>query len=526
LFLNCGFEPQRISRVTRFENFRQIVLPRIYLLVFAAFLAAVVFTRAMMFFEINLGPVDSDQPFMWIGASDYAKGKFHEPRFYGQDYNTFMEGLFAVPMIWCNVPEYVAVPLASQLIWLFPVLFTTIYLFRQGKKASAIAALAFFLLLPVEYDMMSSVPRGFMTGLFFCSFYVLSLFNPASKKYLVLNTLMAVLGFFVNPNSIIVSGPVLFYVFLHNYRDKGYYIRSFLCLLSAIPLWLILDKFYKDHPEYVMHGLYYEISFETFLRNVAFLPRAFSHLSLFVAGMPVFTFTALAVLALALWRSDKKALAAYLMCFVLVLVSCISNKTVDGIEWPFYSFSRMYLGVPFIFMLFLSFVKLRRVVMGLVILTVTVFTGVKHLNFNSSVARNLSNECWLGVHLVPLNEVTHAIGFYGDKCKDYKVKDLVVSNPFWLSSFLVYGGPAIHDDYPRTQENNNERRYWIRQEGETRKVPELIYISNKSDIDKVIATSDFELVRLDDYGLFLVKNNKLTINQLIEVMKAAEAKLR
>ncbi len=45
---------------------------------------------------------DSDQAIMWQGAVDFAQGIFHEPRFYGQDYNTMIESLFAVPpaMVW------------------------------------------------------------------------------------------------------------------------------------------------------------------------------------------------------------------------------------------------------------------------------------------------------------------------------------------------------------------------------------------------------------------------------------------
>ena len=77
-----------------------------------------------MFFWYNLEYIDTDQPYMWLGAVDFSQGLFYEPRYYGQSYNTFMEALFAVPLLWFTVPVYVAVPVATHIISAFPFLFT------------------------------------------------------------------------------------------------------------------------------------------------------------------------------------------------------------------------------------------------------------------------------------------------------------------------------------------------------------------------------------------------------------------
>ena len=42
--------------------------------------------------------------YMWNGARDFANGNFYEPRYYGQDYNTYMEALFAVPFMLIGFP--------------------------------------------------------------------------------------------------------------------------------------------------------------------------------------------------------------------------------------------------------------------------------------------------------------------------------------------------------------------------------------------------------------------------------------
>mgnify|MGYP003345891466 FL=1 len=123
-------------------------------------------------FNYNLTAIDSDQPYMWIGASDFAKGEFHEPRYYGQDYNTFMEALFAVPLLWLGYPVNYSVPIATHFIFIFPYFFTAFYLFYSGRNIHSLLVLSVLLCMTEQFDVLTSLPRGFVTGLFFCSFYI------------------------------------------------------------------------------------------------------------------------------------------------------------------------------------------------------------------------------------------------------------------------------------------------------------------------------------------------------------------
>jgi hypothetical protein len=237
--------------------------------------------RAFVFLKLNLGYIDSDQAFMWMGASDYARGLFYEPRFYAQDYNTFMEALFAVPFIWMNVPVYYAVPLATHIIFSTPFLFTAFYLFFNRRKIQALMVLAIVLCLPAEYDLMNSLPRGFVTGLFFTSFFVVNMLNPNNLKFFIFNVIFCMIGYFVNPNSVIVSVPFLFYVYLHHFKNKRFYLINLPLAFLLIPLYLFFNHFYVVHPDYIKHGLEYRLSTAFFWHNLREIDLRFIHISFF-----------------------------------------------------------------------------------------------------------------------------------------------------------------------------------------------------------------------------------------------------
>jgi len=57
-------------------------------------------------------------------------------------------------------------------------------------------------------------------------FFILSIVKPKHFGFLALNTLLSVFGYFVTPNSVVVSVPMLAFLFFHNYKDKKYLCDS------------------------------------------------------------------------------------------------------------------------------------------------------------------------------------------------------------------------------------------------------------------------------------------------------------
>jgi hypothetical protein len=493
-------------------------------LVFILFLVIILITRVMIFFDLNTRFIDSDQPLMWIGARDFSKGLFYEPRYYGQSYNTLLESLFAVPLLWLKIPVYYALPVATHFLSLFPFLFTASYLFFHEKKEQALLVLAVILCMPAAYDISNSISRGFVTGLFFTSFFVVSLVHPRRLSLVFLNTLMALTGYYVNPNSVLVSGPFLFYLFLIHHKNRRYYLLNFIGLPAAWLLHLFFDQLYIKHPDYVVLGLHLRFSPEYFWNNISNLDERFGQLSFFIENKCWPLLLALFLSLFFLYRQNKKAAACFVVFIALVLFSFSAGKTLEGSSWPFYSYNRMYLGIPLMMCLFFSFLTLKTTSVTKFLFFIPILFSVYKLSFlKESIDYYTDDKQFRHLQVLPLKGTLEALDFYKNICKKNDVKMLLVSTGFWLHAAVSYGGPAIHEDFPATQETDTDRRYWIREGNRNKVFEKFIFVSPLPGFDKKVAYhKDFTLQKLDDYGLYLVSHNTLTNSSFIDMVKAVE----
>ncbi|MCC6371358.1 MAG: hypothetical protein IT236_10165 [Bacteroidia bacterium] len=481
--------------------------------VFWMFVVLVLINRVLIFFTINLHFIDSDQPAMWLGASHYAQGLFYEPRYYGQDYNTFFEGLVAVPFIKCGLPVYYAVPLSTHLLFLFPFLLSAFALFFNNKKEMSIVALGILLCFPVGFDIMSAIPRGFITGLFFCSFFIFSVLHPQRLAFILLNSFAAYVGFLANQNSIIVSAPLLFYLFLLNYNNKKFYGFALSGVLLALPFDYLLNHYYRVHPEAIIYGLNNSYSFKYLWQSLQSLDARFAHISPFVENTCVvllLLFVAMGVLA---FKQSKALFYSFLVFLAIVLFSFSSSKVGDGSTWPFYSYSRMYLGFPLFFVLFLSVCSTalsRYIVMFIVV--VSGFTLYKQSTFQSSVNQHTDRKNWAFVHLLSLDKLQETLKGYKAVCEQQQLNVLIIENGVWCGEFLSNGGPAVYKDFPYTFKTIADRQHWRAKEDAKKVFESFIFISRNFEFDKVAGENNlpFNVARLDDYGLFRIDYNKLT----------------
>lgn len=478
---------------------------------FVLCLVSILVTRVLLFFHINLDFIDSDQPFMWIGAKDYSEGNFFEPRFYGQNYNTFFESLVAVPLLWAGMPVYYAVPTATHFLFLFPFLFTASYLFTNKKKENGLLVLVVLLCMPSGYDILNSLPRGFVTGVFFSSFFVISMVNPMRRVALIINLLMVLLGYFVNANSVLVTVPFVFYMFLHHYRNAFFY-----CLLPGLALvffglyWLF-DGFYHHNPYYVVYGFQHQFSIRSLVQNLMHLDEAFAHISFFTNGNCLTLLAAIGATGYFVFKRDLKLFMTFVVFILVILFSFLSTKTRDGSFWPYYSYSRMYLGIPIMLYLFTGQLVISNKTFVMLFVSMGLFFSTyKNVFINQEVTFHMQQKLWVGVHVVSLKQVLDAVGFYQDACKKQGVGHLIISNAHWLNTFLNYGGPAISSDFPSTEESNSERRYRVREGNKHKVFRQFVLLAADYNLDKLLQNqNDFEVQRLDDFGLMLIKNNRI-----------------
>jgi len=466
--------------------------------------------------------IDSDQVLMWAGANDYSKGLFYEPRFYGQSYNTLLESLVAVPFMKCGMPVYYAVPLATQLLFSFPAVFTSCYLYAKKMKVNAILVLALMLCMTNGYYFLGSMPRGFITGLFFTSFFIISIVNPKNLRFVFLNTVLGVLAYFVNPNSILVTAPFLFYVFLHNYKSKKYYYFTIAALISYVPFYFVLDYFYKQHPDYAIFNINYELSFKYFVKSFDNLDGRFGHVTFFMEYQSIILFITMIGLGVLLYFKNLKVLLAYALFIALLLFTFFSAKTNDGSSWVYFSYSRMYLGIPLLFCLILGTEKIRNKNFWALFFTIPIFYSIIKFNCLDEEAGQEAKNKYGQVYATSLYSGLDIIDVYGKACVKNGGQALVVSGGNFAAPFLAYGGPAAREHYPPVILTYFERRYWMRDAEPDTVYKNLVFLSATLDFDKRITPGNFKIARLDDYGLFLITDNRLPKRQLLEVINNAE----
>ena len=126
---------------------------------------ALVYDRYILCKEYLFSYTDVDQTIMWYAARELLHGRLHEPCFFGQDYNSCMEGYLAAPLIALHVPYPIAVPLVTVVLGLLPFLLLALVAWKRGHSLVAATAIFVPLIMPVRYGLMTGMPRGFVTGI-------------------------------------------------------------------------------------------------------------------------------------------------------------------------------------------------------------------------------------------------------------------------------------------------------------------------------------------------------------------------
>lgn len=490
--------------------------------VFSALLLLLLLARVWVFYYLNLQYIDSDQPLMWRGAFDYSHGQFNEPRYFGQNYNTLLEGLFAAPLLWAGVKVYVAVPLVTHVLFLFPFLFSAFYLYAKQMRAQAILLLAMVVCMPVEFDMLSSLPRGFVTGLFFCSFFIVSLLQPKHLLWLHVNAALGVIAFFVNQNSILVSAPIALYLFLENYRSPKFYSVLVTVVLTYVAMYFLLDRYYVTHQGAALVKMRVVFSINDLLDSLAHLDDRFVHISYFATGKSITIFLVVALLLLASWQQKRNLFYALLAFLFIIVLSFSFQKNIEGCTWPFYSFSRSYLGIPLLLGLFATQVQWHLRYSNWLVIIPFLFGAYKLNTVQSVVEEHVQHNYYIVVY--KLDYALEAIEVYKKRCAEAKVSDFFISKRFWLNSILVYGGPAVDPDFPTTLEVEDDRRHWLMQQYSEKTVTRFMLVAGSNEFHTSVYNADsaFKITPIDGYGLYLIEDNTLKTKDFLKRFKDVE----
>src|ERR1017187_1636779 len=101
-------------------------------IIYLSLFILVVLDRILLLNYFNFKYVGSDDLIFWQSATDYMHGVFHEPYFYGQNYNFMLESFFAIPFLKLGIPYHYAFPIVSSIVSLFPFFLFSSILFKRG----------------------------------------------------------------------------------------------------------------------------------------------------------------------------------------------------------------------------------------------------------------------------------------------------------------------------------------------------------------------------------------------------------
>jgi len=459
----------RTHRILPFPTARRTLLARfgpasLVILVLVFLLADR--TRLLTHFVFRY--TEQDQTLLWYAAEEARHGRFHEPCFYGQSYNSCLEAYAAVPLLACGLPHSQALPLATTFLGLLPYLVLAGLACRQGRWKLAAFILAIPLVLPWEYGMVTAIPRGFVTGLAAATPAAVAWLSGKRPWAWFLAGLCGVAGITLNPNASVLLLAVGLYAILQHYQAWRFYVYSALGALVAIPWPLAIHWFYTRYPAYDFHRpkplawTWNDLHKALVNPNSFFAHFAPLYPSAWVVGS-IFLLLAMGLLAL----RQYKAFIAILASVVMIVVSLGVNRIHTGSTSVFLSHSRMFLAIPVLWAVGLVWLDkglqrrplwpwLSQSVFLVLLGGILVIGALKHHSFEATSRRWLHGTDPIDVISVErLEDLANRVAATAHQCDAH-----LVIFPSGRQSGLNYALPVLTHEQIETLHAPYERRTW------------------------------------------------------------------
>ncbi len=500
--------------------------PNSTLSIFLLLLFLVILDRTLFLVNFSFQYVDSDQMIYWQAANDYMKGFFHEPYFYGQNYSFLLEALLSVPFLKLGVPLNYSMPIVTSILSLFPFVLFAFVLYRKSFFVESFVFLAIPIALPIEYEILTSITRGFVTGLFASGFLIFCLIKPHKKSSFILLGSISGLAYILNPNSIIFVLPIGIYMLLKNYKSFYFYIFNIISVTPFLFIEYLSKQFYIHHPEYIVHSMWtLNYSFKTLITAFGHLDNFFSYLTPVVWIWGWIVLLLLAVLGVFLFVKNKKKGLSILISLIFILASLGVNKINDGLNTVFLSPIRMFLGIPLLFGLSIIWTKKYFTVKDLywkysIILICCILFCVKASLYKPIIKYHTLTENYGPIAIKKLKQLRCECSVINNIVKEHNI-DLIIFLPDWKRNvpymeFYNYGCPLLVKDFAPTFMNVYERRTWVyKQEKNTVRKNLLIY----GYIEAVFLTKieKNNLIYIEEETT-VIRNNTLTTKALLKML--------
>jgi hypothetical protein len=329
--------------------------------------AVSLFNRAWATWNYNLPVIDIDESLMLYALHEMAGLRFHEPAFYGQTYNSVFEALVAVPFSWAGIQAPAALVFATAFLALFPFLLLAFLFDKNDRPEAAVGVMAISLVCSPEFDWVTGMPRGFVTGVFFSSLLFPALFRPGGVNWLLCGFGLG-LTMLTTPNALLFAVPLMLVVCWRHWRSARFYASVLAGLFPAFFFWIYIDHFYSQHPEYLVYqAVPMMVSWDNFARGITMLDRLLGD------AIPLVWYqgTVAAVLPVLLmfigFSRKNTSLFLYAGGVLFIMLAALAmERTYNGNTSVHYAYMRIYLALPMAICLLFSFIRVPRVgVLGL-----------------------------------------------------------------------------------------------------------------------------------------------------------------
>jgi hypothetical protein len=378
-----------------------------------------------------------------------------------------LESFLAAPLFRLGMPCWYLLPTVTSLLALAPYL-ALAFCFLKRDLLVACVFVALPILLPPQFGMLTTMPRGFVTGLCFLALFPLIACVKSQRARFFATGLAGGLAAIMNPNAIPVVAALILVMQLRDPLRPGVWIYPLLGAIPFLGLNYLVSIYYASHSP--IHGL----SPGMMVFQPALLLDGIKHLDQYFAWLcPVFwthgslVLILLLVLTAVLARRRRWPEAAALLFGVVVLVAALGfPKIHDGDETVGYGYSRMFLAAPLLLGIGFSFcaglIGNQKPALVALLLVSAAAVLVRSTLFNAT----LQKETVAGpspISLRRLEEVRQECASIESLCRS-NIELVVALPPLHCSyadaSFYCVAGEVMFPDYPRTLIYKFDRRNW------------------------------------------------------------------
>ena len=479
--------------------------------------AFVLVEKLLVYFFFSIQYTDSDQTLLWQVATDLSNGVFHGPCFYGQSYGPNIEPLLAVPFMKIGFPVYAALPLATLILSTSPFFLLAFYFKQKLSAQSALIPLIVCLLLPLEYSLLTAIPRGFVGGIFFVSLGLFCWKYFRNNLSLVFAGIFIGLGLYGNLNSALLLPLIIPSI----HWNKKFILHAALFfgvgfIVGLLPFYFNF-QYYQAHPELLIHvAPSVQLSWSSFLETLYRFNNYFDQVSPLFWRFGFVSVLLLPAAIILLWKKNKR-LEAWTIVFVLlaILGSFFLEKTKESSYSLFFSGGRFFLALPFVFIFlslyFYSFLSSKNKLKfnRIALLLAVVSFGIKTVFFSSLLSSAIDESKSWCVHVVRISDLKKqcsAMAEFGEQPSLYiAITGDTPGQP------VTYGCQCLQADFPSTYIPHYERRRWLISEYNKIVFPTILLHGKDTTRWDRSKFGHLDIVKHDkEKGWMLVRNSETT----------------